>query len=60
MQYLRSQLILPGRRLSAKALNPPLSLSEADPASGTRLNETIPGILPDLAGRGAERGLVNF
>lgn len=41
-------------------LNPPFNVSETDLASRMQLNETIPGILPDLTGHGKGRGLVNF
>lgn len=40
-------------------LNPPLSVPRTDPLTGVlagRLNETIPGILPDLPGRVQDEG----
>lgn len=36
-------------------LNPPFNVAETDLASGMQLNETIPGILPDLTDRGKAR-----
>lgn len=44
-------------------LNPSLSVLEADPPTGVlegQLNETIPGILPDLPSSWVGRGSVNF
>lgn len=36
-------------------LNSPFNVSKTDLASKLQLNETIPGILPDLTGRGKAR-----